>query len=341
MQLTSYPGRELFPSFSPDGTQVAFAWNGQNEDNWDIYVKLVGTTGPPLRLTTDRASDTHPAWSPDGRQIAFRRTPRAGGDTRPIVAWHSPSGTVMVMPALGGLERKVADVPEARFPTLSWTPDGRWLATPATDSSGANGIFLLPLEQGEARRLTSNPANADISPALSPDGRFLAYASCKSEYSCVIEALELQRDLRPQGPPRRLVEQSAVSYAGLAWAADGQSLVYAAGYLYRVPLRGAPVGERLGLAWRTALFPAVSRTGDRLVFARGIDDRDVWKLEEGRPPAPFISSTLTDQSPQFSPDGTRIAYQPSGEIFVTNADGSNPVADRPPGTTAGQPSVVA
>ena len=115
----------------------------------------------------------------------------------------------MVMPALGGPERKVADVPEARCPTLSWTPDGRWLATPATDSSGVNGIFLLPVEQGEARRLTSNAPGADICPALSPDGRFLAYASCRSEYSCAIQVLELQRDLRPKGSPRRLVERAA------------------------------------------------------------------------------------------------------------------------------------
>ena len=40
--LTSYPGNESWPSFSPDGTQVAFAWNGEKQDNWDIYVKQTG-----------------------------------------------------------------------------------------------------------------------------------------------------------------------------------------------------------------------------------------------------------------------------------------------------------
>ncbi len=325
VQLTSYTGRELYPTFSPDGTQVAFAWNGEKQDNFDIYLKLVGASGPPLRLTTDPASDTYPAWSPDGRQIAFRRTPRARGDAEPVLGWPSPSGTVLVMPALGGPERKVADVPEARCPSLSWTPDGRWLATPATDSSGGNGIFLLPLEQAKAQRLTSNPAGDDIGPALSPDGHFLAYASCISFYSCAIHILELQQNLRPQGPPRRLIGlQLGMTFAGLAWAADGQSLVYSPGNLYRVPLRGAPAGERIGLAAPLAVSPAVSRALDRLAFARGIDDRDIWKLEEGRPPVSFISSTLTDQNPQFSPDGTRIAHV-SGEIFVSQADGSNPI----------------
>jgi dipeptidyl aminopeptidase/acylaminoacyl peptidase len=52
---------------------VAFAWNGEKQDNFDIYVKMIGTNGPPLRLTTDAAQDYGPAWSPDGRFIAFLR----------------------------------------------------------------------------------------------------------------------------------------------------------------------------------------------------------------------------------------------------------------------------
>ena len=72
-QLTSYPGREMLPSISPDGTHVAFAWNGETRDNFDIYVKSVDGPGPPLRLTTNPAPDSYPSWSPDGRSIAFRR----------------------------------------------------------------------------------------------------------------------------------------------------------------------------------------------------------------------------------------------------------------------------
>ena len=38
--LTTYEGREQQPTLSPDGNSVAFAWDGENEDNWDIYIKL-------------------------------------------------------------------------------------------------------------------------------------------------------------------------------------------------------------------------------------------------------------------------------------------------------------
>ena len=70
--LTSYPGIEGAGSFSPDGSQVVFRWNGEKQDNLDIYVKLIGP-GPPLRLTTNPAMDHSTAWSPDGRFIAFLR----------------------------------------------------------------------------------------------------------------------------------------------------------------------------------------------------------------------------------------------------------------------------
>jgi Tol biopolymer transport system component len=55
--FTSYPGRQITPAFSPDGKQVAFAWDGEKGDNFDIYIKLVDA-GPPLRLTNNPAMST-------------------------------------------------------------------------------------------------------------------------------------------------------------------------------------------------------------------------------------------------------------------------------------------
>ena len=88
--LTTYPGFQGRPSFSPDGNQVAFVWNGEKQDNVDIYVKMIGTGGSPLRLTTDAADDYGPAWSPDGRFIAFLR------------ALPSGKAAVLLIPAIGG-----------------------------------------------------------------------------------------------------------------------------------------------------------------------------------------------------------------------------------------------
>jgi DNA-binding winged helix-turn-helix (wHTH) protein len=72
---TSYPGPETTPSFSPDGSQIAFSWNGGKGKNSDIYVKLVGENGA-LRLTSNPRPEFSPAWSPDGRYISFCRDER-------------------------------------------------------------------------------------------------------------------------------------------------------------------------------------------------------------------------------------------------------------------------
>ena len=104
--LITYPGLDGEPTFSPDGNQVAFTWFGETRDNEDIYVKLIGTTGSPLRLTVDAAKDYSPAWSPDGRFIAFlRNLPRA-------------KCAVLLIPALGGRERKLAEISNLRLAFL-------------------------------------------------------------------------------------------------------------------------------------------------------------------------------------------------------------------------------
>jgi len=94
--VTTYPGSELYPSFSPDGRQIAFSWNGESGDNRDIYVKLVGETSA-LRLTTDPAADTFPVWAPDGSASHFAGRAPTGASTR-YRLWAERSKSCRILP---------------------------------------------------------------------------------------------------------------------------------------------------------------------------------------------------------------------------------------------------
>ncbi len=115
--LTSYPGSERSPSFSPDGTQVVFSWDGVSQDNFDIYVKLIASESQ-VRLTTDPNEDFSPVWSPDGRWIAFLRR-------------ESPERVLLLLiPPIGGREKQLGEIrsPSVRsqFGLVSRQPVGGW-----------------------------------------------------------------------------------------------------------------------------------------------------------------------------------------------------------------------
>jgi Tol biopolymer transport system component len=101
--FTALPGRAAAPAFSPDGSRIAFAWDGDPKagaKGYDLYVKAIGSE-TLLRLTEHPSERIGPAWSPDGTQVAFHRV--AGAD----------SG-IYVVPALGGPRTKIARNPNAR-----------------------------------------------------------------------------------------------------------------------------------------------------------------------------------------------------------------------------------
>jgi Tol biopolymer transport system component len=326
-QLTAFSGEERHPAFSPDGQQVAFMWTGNTGDNLDIYVMSVAG-GPPLRLTSDPSDEDFPAWSPDGRRIAFRRS-------------NGATASLHVVASLGGPATKVADLgPVGEFsspyPCLAWTPDGRALVAAHRGPDGGT-LLLVPVEQGKTRVLLSNRGTL-TSPAVSPDGRQLAFGACERPWVCDLLLATLGPD-GFEGPPRKLTSRSVGVFHGITWSRDGRSLVYAnfnERRLWRLDASGSSEPERLELPGFGARDPAASLVADRLLFSRepNPSDVDVWILERGKPARPLIASTLREEFPTFSPDGRRLALSwplasSSYQIAVANADGTDPVVLAP------------
>ena len=329
--LTSYRGMEGWPTFSPYGNQVAFMWDGEQRDNWDIYVKLIGP-GDRLRLTTDPEQDHSPAWSPDGQHIAFLR----GAPAR-------EKAEVLLVPALGGVERKLAEIRIPAFGAmgtcLDWSPDSRWLAVCDADESDATlSLFLLSVDSGERRRLTSLPTDStgsDLGPAFSPDGRTLAFTRFSSGLASDLYLLDLGDDLTPKGEPRRRTFMERTTSSPV-FTPDGRDIIFASGCiddqsLWRVPASGSAPPERLSIGER-ALFPAISRRGNRAAYMNYQGGGNIWlanlPMTDGAG-IELIFSSRDDIQPQYSPDGTRIAFTSyrSGcpEIWKCDSDGSNAV----------------
>ncbi len=70
MKVTSEcPGDELFPSWSPDGRQIAYSGTTAEQQNGDIFVINADGTGQRQLTHTDDVDESAPAWSPDGQRI--------------------------------------------------------------------------------------------------------------------------------------------------------------------------------------------------------------------------------------------------------------------------------
>jgi Tol biopolymer transport system component len=341
--LTTYPGLQQGATFSPDGNQVAFSWNGDKQDNFDIYVKLIGTAGPPLRLTSDPAPEFSPAWSPDGRFMAFLRLGPQG------------TGAVLLIPALGGPERKLVTnmfVPPLPGPYLEWSPDGKWLVVSEQASRrGPAALYLLSPETNEKKTLTFPPERSigDTAPALSPDGRSLVFSRDEDTPVGELYLLALSAELKPVGEPQQLTIGNR-GFGRPTWTPDGRGVVFSFGVLGEQGLwrmaaprsAGQPAEpRRLASLGNNLTDPVISRHGRQLVFTHNLFHSNIWRMAvfvdraSGGLNSPgtldsgslLISSTRDDGSPQYSPDGTRIAFvsdrSGNDEIWVCGSDGSN------------------
>jgi Tol biopolymer transport system component/DNA-binding winged helix-turn-helix (wHTH) protein len=338
--LTSYVGSEICPSFAPDGERVAFAWNGEKQDNYDIYVKQIGE-GTLLRLTNDPKPDLSPAWSPDGRTIAFLRL---NSDEK---------GEILLMPSVAaGPARSLASVtapltfyPQSKF--IAWSPDGKWLVvSDGPYYGGVMSLFLLSVETGEKRRITSPPNQYDdIDPAFSLDRRHLAFAryAGAAGASSDLYVLKLSPDLQPDGPAERLTFYNR-HLASPVWASDGRSILFTRTELagnhgiWRINLSGRKT-EPLPISADSSSALDLSRRGRRLVYTREISNTNVWAVDLPPPksksgssmnPKPWTASTLGTvgaANPQFSPDGRHVAFQSDSsgrvEIWISDRDGSH------------------
>jgi serine/threonine-protein kinase len=188
---------------SPDGTRVAFQDN--SEGGGDIWIKELDR-GPVSRLTFDGGADWAPAWSADGQSVFFLSNRQGPGRDVWSQRADGTGEPVMVVDTEG--------VPI----TLTTTPDGAWLvfrlsADPSTD------IFAQRPGDETAIPVAATPDVEENGPALSPDGRWIAYSSD--------ETGEAQVYVRPFPDVQAGRWQVSNGIAGApVWSHSGRELFY-------------------------------------------------------------------------------------------------------------------
>jgi Tol biopolymer transport system component len=325
--LTSFPGAETAPSWSPDGRQVAFGWNGEKQDDEDIYLLQPGSS-QTLRLTTDRGADRLPAWSPDGLWIAYTH-----------ISLDEKEYSLRLVSPLGGPGRTLVSG-DAVLGRPCWLPDGGGILFENKTAPGHPvSVWAIRLSSGQRHQVTFPPAGivGDLAPAVSPDGRTLAFTRKTAWRTAELYLLDLGRDQRPAGEPRRVTDLGYV--AAPAWTPDGQWIVVEAhrdgAGLWQVDPSGRHARPVIGVP-ETASTPALARRAGGHVSLAFVDisaKHSIWRRSTrqgpGGLPVELAASTRSQRYPRYSNDGKRLAFSSTRtgfeEIWVADADGSRAV----------------
>ena len=266
-RLTDLPGKEWFPSLTPDSNLFVYARKTGNRSR--LFLQQVGGGTALDLLPNSFEGDSQPAISPDGHEIAFRSEREGGGIfvmglmgesvrrvtdfgfnpawspdgkeivcategvSNPIIRRH-PSQLYRVSLATG--QRKLVYEGDAVQP--SWSPNGFRIAYWGFSPSGQRVIWTIPASGGEAVQVTEG-TNIDWDPVWSPDGRYLYFVSDRSGVTNLWRRPIDERSGRVLGAAEPVATSGQASML-FSISRDGRHVVYSSDETRTVPAPRLP-----------------------------------------------------------------------------------------------------
>lgn len=190
------------PNWRADGKRILFTMSLSLDDKSDVWVmRPDGSDQRPLTNTPGRY-ESAPVFSPDGKRIAFIRG----------------ENVIATMRADGSGQKKLTEL-RGEVWSLSWSPDGAWLATTGF-RSGQSDVVLVNVKTGKKRWVTSTPLMEEL-PDWSPDGTRLVFARTVDAGNN--DLFTVRADGKRQ---RRLTTTANLDESYPAWAPDGTKIAY-------------------------------------------------------------------------------------------------------------------
>ncbi len=212
-------GAIMHPALSPDGHRIALRALDPQTRTRDIWL-VEPDRDIATRFTYEPTNENYPLWSPDGHQIMYwSDVPSAPGLYRKQITG-------------AGQTEQVLPLKEGEVELTDWSRDGRFVLFTASGASHSR-IMLLTLADHSAKSFLEGPFDAGYA-TLSPDGRYIAYASNESG----------RFEIYVQTFPDRSDKWQISTKGGLdpAWSADGSQIYYLSAdqHLSSVPIHTTP-----------------------------------------------------------------------------------------------------
>lgn len=316
MRLTTQPGLEDEPSWSPDGRSLLYT--SDEDGRLGVWMRqLEGERA--VRIGNPRVDEAQPALSPDGTRVAFVSARDRGGRLGVVLRLsqtltrylRGQNGDLFVMPVLGGTARKVAE--NAYDP--SWSPDGSRLAF-RSNRDGEWIIKTISLRDGNAAPVPGVRPPAFL-PAWSPNGRWLTYIDGQEVYVVGADG----------GTPVPMTGDRNARVYRAVWSRDARAILFSSSRggpvnVWRVPFRDNPPKpgkpERLTTGAGDDVNICLSPDGLAVAYATAQTAVNIGKLDVGSGRLSLlVSETAVEDYPRISPDGKRLVFfsdrsQPSG-----------------------------
>jgi Tol biopolymer transport system component/DNA-binding winged helix-turn-helix (wHTH) protein len=326
VQLTTWPGLDIFPALAPDGNSVAYS--SDHNGRYEIYARQLTPGAREVQITSDGQQNLSPAWSPDGQHIVYHSMNRGG---------------IWLVPSSGGVAKQLSEFGSRP----AWSPDGSLIAfqsRPIYDVR-ANGpmppstIWVVPARGGEPTPVTrvGVPVGGHGAPSWSPDGRRIVFVS-----QDVVGGLGIW-SVSATGTDPKLVYQNGYNPV---YSPDGDFIYFAGSVrgsnfgLFKIqvsPSSGEPSGEPIEIA-STPRGPishlTISADGKKIAYSAQFSPSNIWSIsispasgEATSSPVTLTNETNQKGAPSFSRDGRWIAFTnfrggTPAAIWVMAADGT-------------------